>query len=91
MRPCAGVLEQEEVRLDDIEQDMLGNLRSAWRAVAAGKERLEANQISVEVNEERFDKESAKFEAGVSTFRVVLEAQEDMDEARLRHLDARFL
>ena len=33
---------------------------------------------------------SAKFEAGVSTFRVVLEAQEDLDEARLRHLDARF-
>ena len=69
---------------------MLGNLRSAWRAVAAGKERLEANQISVEVNEERFDKERAKFEAGVSTFRIVLEAQEDLDEARLRHLDARF-
>ncbi len=89
-RQTQRVLEQEEVRLDDIEQVMLGNLRSAWRAVAAGKERLEANQISVDVNEERFDKEHAKFEAGVSTFRIVLEAQEDLDESRLRHLDARF-
>jgi outer membrane protein len=89
-RQTKRIRDQEEVRLDDIEQDMLGNLRSAWRAVAAGKERLEANQISVDVNEERFDKERAKFEAGVSTFRVVLEAKEDLDEARLRHLDARF-
>ena len=88
-RQTKRILEREEVRLDDIEQDMLRSLRSAWRAVAAGKERLEANQFSVEVNEERFDKERAQLEAGISTFRVVLEAQEDLDEARLRHLDAR--
>ncbi len=81
-------IRREETRLAEIQQILLLNLREAWRAVVAGKERTATTRASLVLNEESFVRERARYDAGASTFRNVLEAQRDFDEAKIRHLDA---
>lgn len=79
---------QEETELAVIQQELLLRLREAWRAVVAGKERTATTRASLVLNEESFVRERARYDAGASSFRNVLEAQRDFDEAKIRHLDA---
>ncbi len=88
LRRAEVLLDREETRLLSIEQDLLLQFRGAWRALLAGKERLQATRATVDLSIEQFDGERAKYDAGLSTSRQVLEAQEDYDVARLRELDA---
>lgn len=81
-------IRREETRLAEIQQVLLLNLREAWRAVVAGKERTATTRASLVLNEESFVRERARYDAGASSFRNVLEAQSDYDEAKIRHLDA---
>lgn len=81
-------VQRETTRLASIQQILLQRLRSAWRAVAAGRERTSTTRASLMLNEESFARQLARYQAGASSFRDVLEAQRDLDQARLRHLEA---
>lgn len=83
-------LAREEFRLAHIQQELLRRLRMSWRAVSAARERMETTSASVELNRESFERERISYETGVSSFRDVLQAQSDLDTARLRHLEAQF-
>lgn len=90
LRSSVRSIYQAETQLADIQQELLRRLRLAWRSIASGRERLATTQASLRLNEESFEQERARYEAGLSNFRNVLEAQRDFDNAKLRHLATLF-
>lgn len=82
-------LAREEARLQQIEQNLLVDVRAAVRAVETSRENVEISAKATELSQRQFDLEKARFDAGVSTFRRVQETQEDLDTARVNELQAR--
>ena len=81
-------VQQQELRLYEIRQIKARLARSAWRAVQAGTQRVEVTQTAIALNEESFEQERARYGAGLTAYRQVLEAQRDLDKARRSHLQA---
>ncbi len=81
-------LYREQLRLSDIEQDIKVISRSNWRDWVTGVERVKAAKLSLELATEQFDRERSKYESGLATFRELLQAREDQDEANLRLLSS---
>ena len=77
---------QEQLRLEDLEQDLKVVNRRNWRNWVTGIERVKAAKLSLELATEQFSREQSKYEEGLATFRELLEAREDQDEANLRYL-----
>ena len=82
------LLNQEKTRLQDIYGQLLLEVRVAWRNLQTARELFELSGLTVSLNEEQFEQERIKHRAGTSTFRNVLEAQEDLDTARMRRMQA---
>jgi biotin carboxylase len=49
---------------------------------------VEVTQAAIALNEQSFEQERARYGAGLSAYRQVLEAQRDLDKARRSHLQA---
>ncbi len=82
-------IDQEELRLAEIKQDLLRSVRSAWRALDTSRQQRSAAQLVVALQEATYEQETSKYEEGLSTLRILLEAQRDLDQANLSLLDAR--
>ncbi|MDQ8204555.1 TolC family protein [Pelagicoccus sp. SDUM812003] len=82
-------IEQGEIQLAEIRQNLLRSARSAWRDRLASAERLYAAELVVELQQATYEQERGKYDEGLSTFRTLLEAQRDLDQAKLSLLDAR--
>lgn len=82
-------LAREEARLQQIEQTLLVDVRSAVRAVETSIESVNISTKATQLSQRQFDLEKARFDAGISTFRRVQETQEDLDTARVAELQAR--
>jgi outer membrane protein len=82
-------LAREEARLQAIDQNILVQVRSAVRAVQTNAEGVRISRLATQLSERQFELEKARFDAGLSTFRRVQEAQEDLDSARVSELQAR--
>ncbi|GAB1487564.1 efflux transporter outer membrane subunit [Opitutaceae bacterium] len=82
-------LAREEARLQQIEQTLLVDVRSAVRSVETNIESVAISAKATELSQRQFDLEKARFDAGISTFRRVQETQEDLDTARVAELQAR--
>lgn len=87
-RRATRTLEQQELRLHEIRETKARLARSAWRAVQSGTQRVEVTQAAIALNEQSFEQERARYGAGLSAYRQVLEAQRDLDKARRSHLQA---
>ena len=81
-------LKREQTRLEQLEQNILVDVRSAIRAVETNGESLRISQLATQLSEQQYDLEKARFDAGLSTFRRVQEAQEDLDNARVNEIQA---
>jgi len=81
-------LERESLVLADLRQQRAAAVRETWRALDTGLKRIEVTRLGVELNEKGFEQERARFASGVIAYRSVLEAQRDLDQARLRNLSA---
>lgn len=81
-------LAREETRLQQVGQNILVDVRSAIRAVETNGKSLRISQLATNLSEQQFDLEKARFDAGLSTFRRVQEAQEDLDNARVNEIQA---
>lgn len=79
---------QEQLRLEDLEQDLKVVNRRNWRNWVTGIERVKAAKLSLDLATEQFSREQSKYEEGLATFRELLEAREDQDEANLRYLSS---
>jgi outer membrane protein TolC len=82
---------QQEARLRQLEQDLLIRVRSAVRAVESDAEAVEVADLSAELSDREYQLEKAKFDAGLSTGRFVVEAQQRADEAHIRRTQSQIL
>ncbi|CAN5256814.1 TolC family protein [soil metagenome] len=74
---------------NNAELQIYARIRGAVRDITLAGERIAAAQISVELNEARFEQTKEERAAGESTFRDLLEAQDAMEAARIRVIQAR--
>jgi outer membrane protein len=80
---------QQKLRLEQLEQTLLVNVRSAIRSVETNVVSVEIAAKQVELSAKQYELQKARFDAGLSTSRLVLEAQEDLESARVSELTAK--
>ncbi len=85
---AVAALGREEMRLKQIDQNIIVDVRAAIRSVETSAESFRISQLATNLSQQQFDLEKARFDAGLSTFRRVQEAQEDLDTARVNELQA---
>ncbi|MES2694102.1 MAG: TolC family protein [Verrucomicrobiota bacterium] len=82
-------LNSQKLRLDQLEQALLVNVRSAVRAVETQLVAVEIASKGSELALRQYEQQSARFQAGLSTSRLVLQFQDDLEDARFLELSAR--
>ncbi len=85
-RSAMASLHQQETRLRQLDQDLLVNVRSAVRAVDTNQRSVEINRKATELATHQYELELARFKAGLSTSRQVLQVQDDLETARMNEL-----
>ena len=88
-RQSLATLSREQTRLRQIEQTIEVQVRSAVRAVEANMESFKIAQKASSLSGRQYELEKARFDAGLSTSRRVLEAQNDLETARVNELQAK--
>ncbi|MGJ3244045.1 MAG: TolC family protein [Opitutales bacterium] len=83
-------LEQANLQLADVRQQLFELARSVWRDATLSRQRLEAARRTLALQEAAFAQERSRYDNGLATFREVLEAERDLDAARVSELNARF-
>jgi outer membrane protein TolC len=82
-------LRSSKVRLDQLEQTLVVNVRTAVRAVETNLVAVEIAAKATELSAKQYDLQKARFDAGLSTARLVLQAQDDLETARFNELGAK--
>ncbi|MEJ1961220.1 MAG: TolC family protein [Gammaproteobacteria bacterium] len=82
-------LSQAELREKQLEQDVLVAVRNAVRDVETGRETVSISTQAADLAQRQYEAETERFRAGLSTSRRVLEAQTDLESARVASLQAR--
>jgi outer membrane protein TolC len=80
--------DQAEARLRDIELSAVREIRDAALRVEQNQQRIETAQLGRELAEQRLDAEQRRFEVGMSTSFLVIQAQRDLAVARNNELQA---
>jgi outer membrane protein len=88
-RQALATLNREQVHLKQIEQNIEVQVRSAVRSVETNVESVRIAVLAAKLSDQQYQLEKAKFDAGQSTSRRVLEAQDDLETARVNELQAR--
>jgi len=77
------------VRLEQLEQALVVNVRTAIRAVETNLVAVEIASKATELSARQYDLQKARFDAGLATARLVPQAQEDLETARFNELPAK--
>lgn len=85
-RSALASLRQQETRLRSLEQDLLVQVRAAVRAVETNQQSVEINRKATELASRQYELELARFKAGLSTSRQVLQIQDDLETTRVNEL-----
>jgi outer membrane protein TolC len=88
-RQALNSLNREQIRLQQIDQALLIQVRSAIRAVETTDESLRIAILTTKLSDEQFNAEKARYDNDLSTFRRVQESKEDLDAARISELQAK--
>jgi len=88
-RQSLSTLNREQVRLRQIEQSIEVNVRSAVRSVETSRESVKIAALASDLSVKQYELEKARFDAGLSTSRRVLEAQNDLETNRVSELQAK--
>lgn len=80
--------ERQKIILEDLRRQIQVVNRSNWRNWVTGLERVKAAKVSLDLATEQFDREQTKYSSGLSTFRELLQARDDQDQANLRYLSS---
>jgi outer membrane protein len=75
--------------LRSLEQNIEVQVRAAVRAVETNAESVKISSLARELSERQLELETARFQAGLSTSRRVLEAQNDLETARVNELQSK--
>ncbi len=87
-RQSLASVSRQEFRLRQQEQDLELSVRAALRAVETNLENLRIATLAARLSEKQHEQEKARFDAGLSTSRRVLEALNDFESARISELQA---
>ncbi|AOS45241.1 outer membrane channel protein [Lacunisphaera limnophila] len=88
-RQSLAALSREQSRLRQTEQTIELQVRSAVRSVETNLESVKIASLASALSQKQYELEKAKFDAGLSTSRRVLEAQDDLESARVNELQAK--
>ena len=88
-RQSLATLNQQTLIVRQLEQSILVQVRSAVRAVETNSEKVKIAAVGTEFSTKEYDLEIARFAAGLATSRDVLQAQSDLQNARVTELQAR--
>lgn len=88
-RQSLSTLSRQQVRLRQLEQDIEVQVRSAVRSVETNLESVKIATLASELSQRQYELEKARFDAGLSTSRRVLEAQNDLESNRVNELSAK--
>ena len=80
--------EQSQEQLKSGEARVIQQVRSAWRTVQMDSERIETTRVARKLAEQRLDAEQKRFDVGMSTSFLVIQAQRDLTQARTSELAA---
>jgi hydrophobic/amphiphilic exporter-1 (mainly G- bacteria), HAE1 family len=80
--------EQADTRLRDVELGAVREVRDAALRLEQNRQRIETAQLGRELAEQRLDAEQKRFEVGMSTSFLVIQAQRDLAVARNNELQA---
>ena len=80
-RQAMANLESQKVALDQADQTLTVQVRSAIRAVNANKEAVAASEATVALSQKQYSLQKAKFDAGLATSYDVLQAQNQLEAA----------
>jgi len=82
-------LASRKLQLEQLEQSLLVNVRTSVRAVETQLAAVEIAAKGTELAARQYDQQKARYDAGLSTSRLVLLAQDDLENARFSELSAR--
>jgi outer membrane protein len=88
-RQSLSTLSREETRLRQLEQSIEVEVRAAVRSVETNLESVKIAKLASELSAKQYELEKARFDAGLSTSRRVLEAQSDLEANRVNELLAK--
>jgi len=88
-RQSLSTLNREQVRLRQLEQSIEVSVRSAVRSVETNHESVRIAALASDLSLKQYELEKARFDAGLSTSYRVLQAQNDLDSARVSELLAK--
>ncbi len=88
-RQNLSVLSQQTLRVRQLEQTIELQVRTAVRAVETNIESVKIAAQASQLSQRQYELEKAKFEAGLSTSRRVLESQNDLETAKVNELQSR--
>jgi outer membrane protein TolC len=87
-RQSLATLNQQQTRLRQLEQNIEVQVRSAVRAVATNIESVKISAQARQLSQRQYELEKAKFDAGLSTSYLVLQSQNDLENAKVNELQA---
>ena len=82
-------LRRQETFIQQLDQSLLVQVRSAVRAVETNRETATVSTLATELSQKQFETEKARYEAGLSTYRFVEDSRQDLDTARVNELLAK--
>lgn len=88
-RSTVAGLNAQRARLEQLEVQLLVSVRAAVRAVETNTASVEIASQATQLAAKQYDLQKARYDAGLSTSRLVLQAQDDLETARLNELTAR--
>jgi outer membrane protein TolC len=80
--------EQSDARLRSVELTAIREVRDAYLRLEQNRQRIETARLGRELAEQRLDAEQKRFEVGMSTSFLVIQAQRDLVVARNNELEA---
>jgi HAE1 family hydrophobic/amphiphilic exporter-1 len=79
---------QSRERLKSAQAHAVEQIRNAWRQIDMNAKRIETARAALELAKQRFESERKRFEVGMSTSFLVIQAQRDLVQAKTNELDA---
>ncbi|HWA08853.1 MAG TPA: TolC family protein [Opitutaceae bacterium] len=78
-----------QIQLRQLEQSLLVQVRSAVRTVEFNIESVRLTALASQLSQKKYDFEKARYDVGQTTARDLLQAQSDLESARLGELQAK--
>ncbi len=89
LRQATNNLNSAKIRLEQLESQLMLDVRIAVRAVETNLVAVEIAAKATELAARQYDQQKARFDAGLSTSRIVLQFQDDLESARNSELSAK--